>query len=101
MNQRSHTCSTQRAGAQGSYDNAAEAFQNAVALDPAQGNAALNLALVRVTQAQAALDTALARLAPNSPEHLQADTLQRQIKLLLGAPERGAPSHRYHFTLHI
>ena len=76
---------------QGSYDNAAAAFQNAASLDPAQGNAELNLALVRLAQAQAALDAAHARLAPDSPERAQADSLQRQIKALLGAPDPGTP----------
>ena len=78
---------------QGSYDNAAAAFQTAMTLDPAQGNAALNLALVRLAQAQAALDTALVRLTVDSTEHTQAEALQRQLKTLLGAPDRGAPSH--------
>jgi tetratricopeptide (TPR) repeat protein len=77
----------------GNYDNAAAAFQNALTLDPAQGNAALNLALVRLAQAQAALDTALARLPLDSTEHMQADALQRQLKTLLGAPDRGASPH--------
>ena len=69
----------------GSYDKAASAFQTALDLDPAQGGAAINLSLVRLAQAQAALDTALTRAAANSPEHTQADGLQRQIKKLLGA----------------
>jgi tetratricopeptide (TPR) repeat protein len=78
---------------QGSYDSAAAAFESAAALDPTQGNASLNLALVRLAQAQAALDLALARLAENSPEHMQAESLQRQIKILLGAPDSGASPH--------
>jgi tetratricopeptide (TPR) repeat protein len=78
---------------EGNYDNAAAAFQTAMTLDPAQGNAALNLALVRLAQAQAALDTALMRLTVDSTEHAQAEALQRQLKTLLGAPDRGAPSH--------
>jgi tetratricopeptide (TPR) repeat protein len=78
---------------QGSYDNAAAAFQNAAALDATQGNAVLNLALVRLAQAQAALDMAMTRLAANSPEHLQAEALQREIKVLLGAPQPGTSPH--------
>jgi tetratricopeptide (TPR) repeat protein len=78
---------------QGSYDNAAAAFQKALTLDPAQGNAALNLALVRLAQAQAALDTALTRLTVDSTEHMQAEALQRQLKTLLGAPDRAASPH--------
>jgi tetratricopeptide (TPR) repeat protein len=72
------------------YDEAATAYNNAVSLDPGQGPAALNLALVRLAQAQQSLDLALARLPPGSPEHAQADGLQRQIRAVLGAPERGA-----------
>jgi len=78
---------------QGSYDGAATAFQTALMLDPTEGGAALNLALVRLAQAQAALDTADARLPQNSPESLQAGALQRQIKVLLGAPAGSAPAH--------
>ncbi|SPE25117.1 exported hypothetical protein [Burkholderiales bacterium] len=78
---------------QGSYDDAATALQNAVSLDPGHGRAALNLALVRLAQAQAALDLAHARLAPNSPERAQADAMQRQIQAVLGAPGGQAPSH--------
>jgi len=77
---------------QGSYDDAATALQNAVTLDPGHGRAALNLGLVRLAQAQAALDTARARLASDSPERRQADALQRQIQTLLGAPGGEAPS---------
>jgi tetratricopeptide (TPR) repeat protein len=68
---------------QQSYDEAAAAFQKAIALDPAQGGAALNLALVRLAQAQASLDVATARLAPDSPEHAQAEAIQRQLKSLM------------------
>jgi tetratricopeptide (TPR) repeat protein len=78
---------------QGSYEEAAKAFQTALSLDPEQGGAALNLALVRLGQAQAALDVASARLAANSAEHEQAEALQRQLKTLLGTPDRGASSH--------
>jgi tetratricopeptide (TPR) repeat protein len=78
---------------QGNYDGAAAAFQNASTLDATQGNAALNLGLVRLAQAQAAFDAALARLAENSTEHAQAEALQRQIKTLLGAPIGDASPH--------
>lgn len=77
---------------QGSYDNAATAFQTAMTLDSGQGGSSLNLALVRLAQAQGALDSALDRLAADSPEHRQAEALQRQIKVLLAAPG-GASSH--------
>jgi len=77
---------------QGSYDEAASAFQNAVNLDPGQGAAALNLALVRLLQAQGSLDLAVSRLSAGSAERTQADTLQRQVKTLLGGPERVAPA---------
>lgn len=71
---------------EGSYDEAANALQNAVSLDPAHGRAALNLALARIAQAQSALEAAQSRLQANSPEHRQAEQLQRQIRALLGAP---------------
>jgi tetratricopeptide (TPR) repeat protein len=77
----------------GSYENAAAAFQTAAGLDPAHGNASLNLALVRLAQAQGALDAALAHLASDSPEHAQAEALQRQINTLLGGPVGGASPH--------
>lgn len=78
---------------QGNYDEAANAFQTAASLDSEQGGPALNLALVRLAQAQAALDVALARFAADAPEHAQADSLQRQIRALLGTPERNVPPH--------
>jgi TolA-binding protein len=71
---------------EGSYDDAASAFQTALTLDPTQGAPAINLALVRLGQAQSALEVAAARLPENSPEYLQAQGLQRQIKTLLDAP---------------
>jgi len=74
---------------QSSYDNAASAFQTALTVDPTQGGAALNLALVRLGQAQAALELAATRLPESSPEYLQAGSLQRQIKALLAAPAHG------------
>lgn len=77
----------------GSYDEAATAFQTAASLDPTQGAAALNLALVRLLQAQGSLDFALGRLAPGSSERAQAESLQRQVTTLLGAPERPAAAH--------
>ena len=78
---------------QGEYDGAAVAFQNAVALDPGHGRAALNLALVRLAQAQAAIGEAHARLPADSQERRQADALQRQLQSLLGAPGGDAPPH--------
>jgi tetratricopeptide (TPR) repeat protein len=76
----------------GDYEQAATAFQTALAVDTAQGGAAINLALVRLAQAQGALDTAAARLPAESAEHRQAEALQTQIRQLLGAPGFG-PSH--------
>jgi tetratricopeptide (TPR) repeat protein len=77
---------------QNAFDEAAPAFQNAVNLDPTQGAAALNLALVRLLQAQSSLDVAVSRLAAGSAERTQAETLQRQVKSLLGGSERVAPT---------
>jgi tetratricopeptide (TPR) repeat protein len=77
----------------GSYDEAATAFQTAASLDPTQGAAGLNLALVRLLQAQGSLEFAVGRLAPGSPERAQAESLQRQISTLLGTPERPATAH--------
>jgi len=74
---------------QGSYDEAASAFQTALALDPTHGGAAMNLALARLGQAQGALEVATAHLPANSPEYLEAGALQGQIKKLLGAPGGG------------
>jgi TolA-binding protein len=67
-----------------SYDDAAVAFQNAASLDPQQGGAALNLALVRLAQAQSALQEARARFAADSPEYREAEGLEHQIGVLLG-----------------
>ena len=78
---------------QGSYDNAATAFETALSCDPEQGGAALNLALVRLAQAQDALGAAVGRLAANSPERAQAQGLQRQLDSMMGAPGRGASPH--------
>jgi len=75
------------------YDEAAAAYEKAVSLDPTQGNAPLNLALVRLFQAEEALGVAQPRLAAESPERAQADALQRQIKTLLGGPQPAAASH--------
>jgi TolA-binding protein len=68
----------------GSYDDAASAFQTSSTLDPSQGGAAFNLALVRIAQTRDALDVALTRLAPDSAEHTQAQALQRQVATLVG-----------------
>ena len=75
------------------YDEAATAYGKAVTLDPTQGNAPLNLALVRLFQAQEAIDLAQSRLAAETPERAQADALQRQIKALLGAPQPETAAH--------
>lgn len=77
----------------GRYDEAAAAFQSALNLDPTQGGAALNQALVRLAQAQAAVGEALTRLPASSPEHAQAETLQRQLEALLGPPEQSSSHH--------
>jgi TolA-binding protein len=77
---------------QGNYDDAVHAFQTALTLDPSQSGAAINLSLVRLAQAQGALDTALARAPAGSPEYLQAQSLQRAITTLLGAPH-GVAAH--------
>jgi tetratricopeptide (TPR) repeat protein len=71
---------------QGSYDNAAVAFQTALSLDPDLGGAALNLALVHLAEAQDALGAAVNRLAAGTPERAQAEGLQQQLNSLLGAP---------------
>lgn len=78
---------------EGSYDDAASAYQNAVALDPGQGRAALNLALVRLAQAQRELDRARSNLADGSPERQQADALQREVQALLGSSGSGQAAH--------
>jgi cytochrome c-type biogenesis protein CcmH/NrfG len=67
-----------------SFDEAAKAFETAIRLDASQGAAALNLALVRLAQAQASLDLAVARLAPDAPEHAQAEGIRNQLNMLLG-----------------
>jgi len=77
----------------GSYDNAAAAFQNAVSLDPLQGGASLNLALVRLAQAQGSLQTARERYGADSPERAQAEALERQIRALLGPLGHDTPAH--------
>jgi tetratricopeptide (TPR) repeat protein len=77
----------------GNLDNAATAFENAAAADPSQGNSSLNLALVRLEQAQAALDAARAHLTATSEEHAQADNLKLKLDGLLGTPESGAAAH--------
>jgi tetratricopeptide (TPR) repeat protein len=78
---------------QESYDEAAAAYLKATTLDAEQGNAPLNLALVHLLQAQQALAVALDRLPAQSAERAQADTLQRQVKTLLGGSESAAAPH--------
>jgi TolA-binding protein len=68
---------------QGDYDAAAVALQNAMLLDPGQGRAAMNLALVRLGQAQSALETARTRLQASSPQRERAEEMQRRIRTLL------------------
>jgi len=77
----------------GNYDDAAAAFQTSLTLDPQQGGAAINLAVVRLAQARAALDTALASAPADSAERRQAEPLQREIDRLLGTPQAGAAAH--------
>jgi TolA-binding protein len=71
---------------QGDYEDAAAALQNAMALDPGHGKAALNLGLARLAQAQAALVSASAHLPADSAERRRADELAGQVRLLVGAP---------------
>jgi len=78
---------------EGIYDDAASAYQNAVALDPGHGRAALNLAIVRLAQAQRELDSARSRLPAGTAERQQADALQQQVQTLLGTPSGGAQAH--------
>jgi tetratricopeptide (TPR) repeat protein len=78
---------------QGSYEGAATAFQTALNLDSAQGGAAINLALVRLMQARESLDLALARVPAATPEHAQADGLERQLNSLLAPAEHATPGH--------
>jgi tetratricopeptide (TPR) repeat protein len=68
----------------GRYDDAATALQNALSVDPGLGKAALNLALVRLAQAQGALDSAHANLAPDSAERQRVDAIRRQLQAALG-----------------
>jgi tetratricopeptide (TPR) repeat protein len=77
----------------GRYDEAASAFQSALNLDPTEGGAALNQALVRLAQAQAAIGEAVTRLPVGSPEHARAETLQRQLEALLGPPQQSSSRH--------
>ena len=77
---------------QGDYEDAAAALQNALAFDPGHGKAALNLALARLAQAQAALVSASAHLPADSAERRQADELAGQVRLLVGAPGGETPS---------
>jgi tetratricopeptide (TPR) repeat protein len=67
---------------EGNYDGAAAAFQTATSLDPANGGASFNLALVRLAQAQGALAAAREHLGPD--DRAQAEVIEQQLKLLLG-----------------
>ncbi|HZO20865.1 MAG TPA: tetratricopeptide repeat protein [Steroidobacteraceae bacterium] len=79
----------------GAYDDAAKAFQTALAVEPGQGPAALNLALIRLAQAQESLDVAIAGLPAQSPEGKQAGGLKSQLDALVGTPLKGSapPQH--------
>ena len=77
---------------EGDYDAAGAALQNAMLFDPGQGRAAMNLALVRLAQAQNALQTASTRLESSSPQREHAEELQRRIRTLLAAPGAQASS---------
>ncbi len=74
----------------GAYDDAAKAFQTALSVEPGQGPAALNLALIRLAQAQDALNVAVGGLPAQSPEGQQASGLKSQLDALVGTPLRGA-----------
>ena len=78
---------------EGRYDDAASALQTAVGLDPGNGRAALNLALCRLAQAQAAMDIARGRLAAGTAERQQADGIDRRLRSILSDPA-GADSSR-------
>jgi TolA-binding protein len=71
---------------QGRYDDAAAPLQTAIALEPGNGRAALNLALCRLAQAQAAVDVARGRFAAGTPERQQSDALDRRLKSILSEP---------------
>lgn len=75
----------------GDYDEAAKAYQTALSVDSGQGPAALNLALIRLAQAQESLGAAVAGLPAQSPEGQQAQALKTQLDALVGTPLRGAP----------
>jgi tetratricopeptide (TPR) repeat protein len=71
---------------QGKYDHAAAALQTAIGLDPGNGRAALNLALCRLAQAQAAMDIARGHLAAGTPERQQAEGIDRRLRSILSDP---------------
>jgi tetratricopeptide (TPR) repeat protein len=79
----------------GAYDEAAKAFQTALSVEPGQGPAALNLALIRLAQAQDALNVAVGGLPAQSPEGQQATGLKSQLDALVGTPLRSSapPPH--------
>jgi tetratricopeptide (TPR) repeat protein len=76
---------------QGRYDEAAGALQTSIGLDPGNGRAALNLALSRLAQAQSAADAARGHLAAGTPEHQQADAIDRRLRSILSNPSGGDP----------
>jgi tetratricopeptide (TPR) repeat protein len=77
---------------QGRYDDAAGALQTAIGLDPANGGAALNLALSRLAQAQAAADIARNHLAAGTSQRQQADAIDLRLKSILSDPSSGDSS---------
>ena len=79
----------------GAYDDAAKAFQTALAVEPGQGPAALNLALIRLAQAQESLDVAVTGLPAQSPEGKQAGALKSQLDALVGTPLKASPQAQH------
>jgi tetratricopeptide (TPR) repeat protein len=77
---------------QGRYDDAANALQTAIALDPGNGRAAMNLTLSRLAQAQSAVEIARNRFGPGTPERQQADAIDRRLKSILSDPAAGDSS---------
>jgi tetratricopeptide (TPR) repeat protein len=76
---------------QGRYDEAAGALQTSIGLDPANGRAALNLALTRLAQAQSAADVARGHLAAGTREHQQADASDRRLRSIRSDPSGDSP----------
>jgi tetratricopeptide (TPR) repeat protein len=77
---------------QGRYDDAANALQNSISIEPGHGRAALNLALARLAQAQAAAALARGHLPAGSPERQQAEAFERRLQDVLTEPGASAAS---------